>query len=93
MRPYADGIWIFPFKNGRIPLKGERQGPGPRRNGAMGRRKENRMEQDTEALRRELLDEAYAGAFSGLGAMLLDADEIRNADKDELEEIARRTGR
>ena len=36
------------------------------------------MERDTEALRRELLDEAYAGAFSGLGAMLLDADEIRN---------------
>ena len=51
------------------------------------------MERDTEALRRELLDEAYAGAFSGLGAMLLDADEIRNADWDELEEIARRTGR
>lgn len=59
----------------------------------MGRKKEDHMEQDTEALRKELLDEAYAGAFSGLGAMLLDADEIRNADKNELEEIARRTGR
>lgn len=51
------------------------------------------MDNDTEALRQKLLDEAYAGALSGLGAMLLDADEIRNADWDELEEIARRTGR
>lgn len=51
------------------------------------------MEQDTEALRRELLEEAYAGAFSGLGAMLLDAGEIRRADREELEEIARRIGR
>lgn len=51
------------------------------------------MERDMEALRRTLLEEAYAGAFSGLGAMILDADEIRSADKDELEEIARRYGR
>lgn len=51
------------------------------------------MERDTEDLRRELLDEAYAGAFSDLEAMLLDADEIRNADREELEEIARRYGR
>lgn len=51
------------------------------------------MERDTEALRKELLDEAYAGAFSGLGAMLLDADEIRNADREELEKIAWRYGR
>ena len=35
---------------------------------------------ETEALRRELLDEVYAGAFSGLGAMILDAEEIRRAD-------------
>ena len=48
------------------------------------------MYHDTEALRKELLDEAYAGAFSGLGAMLLDAEEIRKADAEELEEIARR---
>lgn len=48
---------------------------------------------ETESLRKELLDEAYAGAFSGFGAMLLDADEIRNADKDELKEIARRYGK
>lgn len=51
------------------------------------------MYDDTEALRRRLLDEACAGAFSGLGAMILDADEIRNADADKLEEIARRYGK
>lgn len=50
------------------------------------------MYHDTETLRKRLLDEVYAGAFSGLGAMILDADEIRNADADELEEIARRYG-
>lgn len=32
---------------------------------------------DIETLRQQLLNEVYAGAFSGLGAMLLDADEIR----------------
>lgn len=46
----------------------------------------------TETLRQELLDEVYAGVFSGLEAMFLDADEIQNADADELEEIARRYG-
>ena len=51
------------------------------------------MYHDTESLRRELIDEAYAGVFSGLGAMLLDAEEIRSADADELEEIARRYGK
>ena len=48
--------------------------------------------QREEDLRRALLDEVYAGAFSGLPAMLLDEDEIRRADADELEEIARRYG-
>lgn len=47
----------------------------------------------TEALRKELLDEAYAGAFSGFGAMILDADEIQNAGQETLEEIARRYGK
>lgn len=51
------------------------------------------MGNDAEALRRELLDEVYAGALSGLGAMLLDADEIQNADMDKLKEIAQRYGR
>ena len=48
---------------------------------------------DTESLRQELLDEIYAGAFSGFGAMLLDEDEIRHADEENLEEIARRYGK
>lgn len=41
----------------------------------------------TEALRRELLDEACAGAFAGFGAMLLDADEIRNADAEDRKSV------
>lgn len=81
--PYAAGIWFSLFKNGRMTLE----------NSAMERKKEDRMERDTEALRKELLDEACAGAFSGLGAMILDADEIQNADGSKLEEIARRYGK
>ncbi len=42
-----------------------------------------------EELRELLLAEVYAGAFSGLGAMLLDEDQIRNAGVEELEELAR----
>ena len=48
--------------------------------------------QNTEELRRMLLDEIYAGAASGLGAMLLDEQEIRRAGPEELEAIARRYG-
>ena len=47
---------------------------------------------EIETLRQELLDEVYAGAFSGFGAMLLDESEIRNADAEELRDIARRYG-
>ena len=47
---------------------------------------------NTEELRQELLDEVYAGAWSGLPAMLLDEDDSRRADGDELEQIARRYG-
>ena len=50
------------------------------------------FQQDKEELRQKLLDEIYAGAASGLGAMLLDEDEIRRAGSEELEEIARRYG-
>lgn len=50
------------------------------------------LEQDAEALRRRLLEECYAGAAAGLGAMLLDEQEIRRADPEELERIARRFG-
>lgn len=47
---------------------------------------------DTETLRRELLDEVYAGAFAGMPAMMLDADRISRADPEELERIAREYG-
>lgn len=47
---------------------------------------------DTEELRRRLLDEIYAGAFAGFGAMILDEREIRYASDEELREIARRYG-
>ena len=51
------------------------------------------FEPDAEALRQALLDELYAGAFSGgLGAMLLDEEEVRQAGPEELEELARRYG-
>ena len=47
---------------------------------------------NTEQLRRKLLEEIYAGAFAGMPAMLLDEDEIRDADEEELIEIAKRYG-
>lgn len=50
------------------------------------------LEQDTKQLRRRLLEEVYAGACTGLGATLLDEDVIRQADPQELAEIARRYG-
>ena len=40
----------------------------------------------------KLLDDVYAGACAGMSAMLLEEDEIRKADDEELEEIARRHG-
>ena len=46
----------------------------------------------TPALRQQLLDERYAGAYSGLGAMLLDKEESRQAGPEELEALARRYG-
>ena len=47
---------------------------------------------DTEELRKKLLADVYAGAVSGLGAMLLDESRIKNADEEELERIAREYG-
>ena len=47
---------------------------------------------DTEDLKRKLLDELYAGAFAGMSAMILDENRIRNADREELEQIAREYG-
>ncbi len=46
----------------------------------------------TEELRRRLLDEIYAGAFAGMGAMLLDEERIRKAGEEELWEIAGQYG-
>lgn len=47
---------------------------------------------DMENLRQRLLDEVSAGAFTGLPAMVLEEDEIRQADMAELLEIAKRHG-
>ena len=51
------------------------------------------MKEPTERPPEDLLQEIYAGAASGLGAMLLDEDRIRHADKEELEEIAKQYGK
>ena len=53
-------------------------------------RKDKNM--NTEELRRRLLEEIYAGAIAGMGAMILDEDRIRRADDKELREIAARYG-
>ena len=50
------------------------------------------MTYDTEELRRRLLEEIYAGAAAGMGAMLLDEGRIRRADDEELREIAAQYG-
>ena len=47
---------------------------------------------NTEELRQKLIDGCYAGALSGLGAMILDVDDIKNADEQELLKIAKRMG-
>ena len=49
-------------------------------------------DQNTEDLRQKLLDDLWAGASSGLGAMLLDEEAVRRAGPEELEAIARRHG-
>ena len=56
-----------------------------------GRNKEE-MTMTTEELRRRLLEEIYAGAMAGMGAMILDEDRIRRADDKELREIAAQYG-
>ena len=50
------------------------------------------LTQNTEELRRSLLEEIYAGAASGLGAMLLDEEKIRQAGPEELVDLARQHG-
>ena len=45
-----------------------------------------------EELRQKLLAEIYAGAGTGLGAMLLDEQRVRQGGREELERIARQHG-
>ena len=45
-----------------------------------------------EALREKLLDQVWAGASAGLGAMLLDEEKIRQAGPEELLALARQYG-
>lgn len=47
---------------------------------------------NVEELRQRSLSEVYAGGIAGFGAVLLDESEIRHADEEELERIARRYG-
>ena len=51
------------------------------------------MHIDTETLRKQLLNEVCVGVFSGLGALILDVEDIKNAGAGELEEIAQRYGK
>ena len=50
------------------------------------------IKENTEDLRRRLLNDVYAGAFSGIPAMILDEKRIRDADEEELKEIVRQYG-
>ena len=47
---------------------------------------------DYEKLRKDLSDDSYAAAFSGLGASILDTIDIEKASDKELLEIAKRRG-
>lgn len=47
---------------------------------------------ETEQLRQEILDDIYAGAFSGMPSMLLEEDKVQNASYEELKTIAERYG-
>lgn len=47
---------------------------------------------DVEALRRDLLNEVRAGAFSGLGGMFIDSFDIERASEHELISLARSYG-
>ncbi|MCI7656638.1 hypothetical protein [Anaerotignum sp.] len=49
-------------------------------------------DRDTEELRSKLLSEVYAGTVAGMPAMILDESRIRNADEEELKQIAREYG-
>lgn len=42
------------------------------------------MNIDVDRLRKDLADDSYAGAFSGMPAMMMEAWEIENASDDEV---------
>ena len=50
------------------------------------------LERRAQELRRQLLEDCFAGAASGLEAMLLDEDAVRQAGPEELEALARQHG-
>ena len=45
---------------------------------------------DTERLRQAILNELYAGAFAGMPAMLMEAENVKRANYEELIQIAER---
>lgn len=47
---------------------------------------------DTENLRSTILNDIYAGAAAGMGAMLLDEGRVIGADERQLHEIAKQYG-
>lgn len=47
---------------------------------------------DIERLRQAILNELYAGAFAGMPAMLVEAEDVKHADYEELIQIAERYG-
>lgn len=47
---------------------------------------------DLEELRKALLSDSCAGAFSGMPAMIMDVERIRNADAEELLKLAKEHG-
>jgi len=53
---------------------------------------DNKVAQDVEELRSKFRAEVYGMASSALPALILDLDEIENADEEGLKEIAKRFG-
>lgn len=47
---------------------------------------------DTERLHQTILNALYAGAFAGMPAMLMESEDVKRADYEELIQIAERYG-
>lgn len=52
----------------------------------------NIEEFDAEHLRQLILNELHAGAFAGMPAMLMEVEDVKHADYEELIQIAERYG-